>query len=188
MSAARRAALARRVANVGGSPGVDPRRTALAALMAATTAHSAAKALNPYVPGAPKVQVVDGPPPGAFEGAPTAMDPSTGTIYHEGAFNKFDRAHEVGHALDAEVLTDGDRHYFQRIMHAPPGAWDQGTGTAGYKSPDEWFADYYAASATHLDLGRQNVDSYAQLGPKRLQRFEKALARLGQRHNLKPYS
>lgn len=151
----------------------------------------AAKAARLYVPGPRDIKFVNGPMPGYGEIA-TIADPSTSTVYWQGhALGRFARAHETGHIFDAQALADGDRRYFQKLMHAPAGAWDQGTGVTGFRSPKEWFADYYAASAIDFQprtkTGGSDIASYAPLGPKRLERFKKALTRLGQRQDLPQY-
>lgn len=142
-----------------------------------------------FVPAPPVVTYVRGVGPGTPSDAAgnASYDPETHTVYSDG--DPFARGHETGHALDQEVLTDGDRRYFQRLLHAPAGAWDRGTGATseGLKSPSEWFADYYGAAAIRLDPTREVVSAYAPIGPVRLKRFEAALARLGKRHGLKPY-
>lgn len=139
------------------------------------------------VPAPRTVNYVNGPAPGlpGDYGGDIATDASTSTIYlGSGKPGRFDRAHEIGHLLDAQVLTDGDRRYFSRLMQAPGGDWRQGTGPGSKVGGSEWFADYYAAAATGLDLSRENVGSYAVLGPKRLRRFAAAMDRLGRRHDL----
>jgi hypothetical protein len=150
---------------------------------------------NAYVPAPRNLRVVDGTAPGlpadAISGAQSV--PSEGVVYLTKAADSFGRAHEVGHVFDAQDLSDGDRTYFQKLMHAPGGQWNQGTGLkGGLHSPHEWFADYYGAAATGVtgdDLRRgQGISSYATLGPKRLDRFIAALERLGRRQGLDPYS
>jgi hypothetical protein len=115
--------------------------------------------------------------------------PDTDTLYYVGTLDRATKGHEVGHAVDDQLLTDGDRHYFQRLMHAPPGEWRTGTGLqGGATSPSEWFADYYQAAALKLDPRRESQAAYAQVGPKRLIRFEKALTRLAKRRGItQPY-
>lgn len=115
-------------------------------------------------------------------------DAQSGTIYYAQPLDKFAKAHEVGHALDAQVLTDGDRAYFQKLMHAPAGPWYQGSAADTGGGPSEWFGDYYGAVYTNFDPDHGGLGSYAQIGPKRLKRFEQALQRLAKRRNLKPYT
>jgi hypothetical protein len=144
------------------------------------------------VPAPPKVEYIRGLPPGTTEAelsGNASSDGAAGKIYFQGILGRSTRAHELGHLLDHQVLTDGDRQYFQRLMHAPAGDWRSGTGLlGGLRSPSEWFADYYQASALGLDPTRQNEAAYATIGPKRLQRFEKALDRLTTRRGLGTYT
>jgi hypothetical protein len=103
------------------------------------------------------------------------------------------RAHETGHLFDAEVLTDGDRRFFQRAMKAPIGPWSHAAAygrVEGNISPNEWFADYYGAFASNLTglHGQSSVGSFATITPVRMRRFEKALVRLAKRRGLsQPY-
>lgn len=142
-----------------------------------------------YVPAPPKVGYVYGVAPGTPEGvmSPAQTDPKTGTIYYTQPLDKYDKAHEVGHVLDGEVLTDGDRHYFQKLMHAPAGAWNQGSAADTGGGASEWFGDYYAAAAVHMDPRHGMLGNYAQIGPRRLRRFQQAVERLGKRHHLQAY-
>lgn len=142
------------------------------------------------VPAPPTMNVTQGyapglPPEQAMGNA--AFDSNTNTLYYQGTLDPATRAHETGHAFDHQALSDGDRAFFQKLMHAPAGEWRAGTGLQGVSSPSEWFADYYAASALGLDPRRQNEAAYASIGPKRLKRFEQALDRLGRRQGLLPY-
>lgn len=116
-------------------------------------------------------------------------DPNTGTIYSDGPLDRFSRAHEIGHVLDAEVLTDADRQTFRLIMRVPGDAdWWNGPGDDdGLRTPCEWFADYYAAAATRMDARHGGVVSYATITPRRLARFEQTLDALGRRYGLAPY-
>lgn len=109
-------------------------------------------------------------------------DTSTNTVHTLGRPDPFQVAHEKGHLLDAQLLTDPDRVRISRMLRAPA-KWDADRGGA------EWFADYYAAAATNMKLrqhrGRaivqQTMDSYADLGPRRLQRLRVMLDRIAQR-------
>ena len=61
--------------------------------------------------------------------------------------DEFDRAHELGHLFDAQVLTDEDRAWFTPRLGFHPGTpW---VGAEYEQSPSERFADAYAA----CDLG-----------------------------------
>ena len=145
-----------------------------------------------YMPAPPRVQYVRGTMPGDARASEYALttDAQRGIVYYTGKqpLTGFEKGHETGHVFDAEVLTDGDRHFFQRLMHAPSGAWNAGSGyEGGTSSPAEWFADYYGAAATHVNPHHTSIASYADIGPKRLARFEAALTRLGQRRGLLAY-
>lgn len=148
-----------------------------------------------YVPAPPKVNVVYGTvdpslnADGAAVGAYT--DAANNTIHLPRDPSDFMRAHETGHLFDSQILSDGDRNYFQRLMHAPAGPWDHGAAygkVQGEVSPNEWFADYYGALASGLtpDKG-YSIGQFAVIGPKRLERFAAALERLGRRNGLQPY-
>ena len=146
--------------------------------------------LDSLVPQPANVKFVQGYAPG--QDVSTVLgnaqtDAASGTVYYQGTLDPFARAHEVGHILDAQVLTDGDRRFFQRLMHAPAGDWRTGTGLKGAASPSEWWADYYGSAALGVDPVHENQAAYANVGPKRLKRFEQALDRLGRRHGLLPY-
>lgn len=87
---------------------------------------------------------------------------TNGTIYLGAGASRFERQHEIGHAFDAEVLTDSQRADFQRMMRAPAGPWFAGTGfPAGLHSPAEWFADYYAVCLARINPRQGWPDSYA---------------------------
>lgn len=142
-----------------------------------------------YVPAPPHITYVTSLPAGDENTTSDEADPATGTVYTNGNTGRFARGHETGHIFDAEILTPGDRNYFQRILQAPTGPWNRGTGATieGLRSPSEWFADYYGAAAMHLDPTRELVSAYAPIGPVRLARFEAALGRVGRRHHLPQY-
>lgn len=143
----------------------------------------------PFVPAPREAHYQQGTAPGLPADAMgnAATDVATRTVWYQGTLDPFVRAHETGHLFDAESLSDGDRHYFQRVMQAPAGPWKTGTGLDGLKSPNEWFADYYATAATNIDVKHAGEAAYATIGPKRLKRFEQALARLGRRQQLAAY-
>lgn len=167
--------------------------TGLAVLSMAQTPGMAARPrsiLDP-VPMPAQVQFVPGMMPGIDQSSLLGnmqTDAATNTIYYQGKPDPFAKAHEVGHLLDHQVLSDGDRAFFQKLMHAPAGEWRAGTGLEGLKSPSEWFADYYASSILNVDPRHENQAAYASIGPKRLRRFEAAIGRLGKRHGLQPYT
>lgn len=161
-----------------------------------TSAMAAKKrpALLDYVPAAPTVHYTQGVAPGdrveqAISGG-AAYQPETDTIYFSGPpLTKFARGHENGHALDDQVLGDGDRHYFTRLMGLT-GDWNQGTGltAGGLRSPNEFFADWYGNAATGSNGRTSWNDAYAPApDPKQFRRFMQALDRLGHRKGLLPY-
>lgn len=140
-----------------------------------------------FIPAPPTVNYVQGVAPGADANAmgTAAYSRDTDTVYYQGKLDPATKAHEVGHAFDDQLLTDGDRVYFQRLMHAPTGGWRTGTGLqGGATSPSEWFADYYQAAAMNLDPRVQNEAAYGQIGPKRLKQFKKAMQRLAKRRGV----
>jgi hypothetical protein len=76
------------------------------------------------------------------------------------ALDKFTLAHELGHQFDRQFLTDADREWLRRVMHAPGGEWIRRFGA------DEWFADYYADCATRAwRRGSSSSAAYAPLPP-----------------------
>lgn len=148
-----------------------------------------------FIPAPPVVHTVygaidpnvnrDGQMVGAY------ADPATQTIYLPKDPSAYMRAHETGHLFDSQILSDGDRRYFARLMHAPAGPWDHGQAYGrvdGNVSPNEWFSDYYAAAATRMTPDRgYSVGQYAEIDAKRMRAFQKAMARLARRRDLEPY-
>lgn len=167
--------------------GIVPREAALIA--------AARRQQQPYLPAPPVVHTVYGPvdpnvnQDGAAVGA--YADPAAQTIYLPNDPSAFMRAHETAHLFDAQVLNDGDRQYFQRLMHAPQGPWNHGEAygrVEGEASPNEWFADYYGALGSGLTPEKgYSVGQFAEIGVKRLQRFAAALERVGRRQGLQAY-
>ncbi len=135
------------------------------------------------IPTPPVLKYQRGQPEGVNPLGVACYEPATDTIYFDGPMlHRSVRAHETGHAFDDQILTAGDRVYFQRLMHAPAGPWDpEGDGT---NSPSEWFAEYYAAAAMNHDPRVEANVAYVQPGPKRLVRFRKALVRLAARRGI----
>lgn len=114
-------------------------------------------------------------------------DPATATVHVQPDPAPVAVGHELGHLVDSQLLTDGDRRAFTRIMHAPPGPWNRGEATGrvdGNISPNEWFGDFYGAAATGLDANTTSLGSFAIITPKRLHNFEAALRRFGRRNHL----
>lgn len=123
---------------------------------------------------------------GAKPSAYTYTDTQTVYLPDRGRnpMQRFQKAHETGHLFMNQVLTDGDRQYFSRLLHAP-GQWGVGQGA---DDPAEVFADYYGAAASGINPAHgYSVPMYVNLGPKRMKRFERAMERLSRRHHLKPY-
>lgn len=143
-----------------------------------------------YVPAPPVVNYARGVPDGA-DPADFLVGTVGDTIYRTEPLDKFGRRHEIGHVFDNTVLTDANRAYFTKLFGLS-GPWSQGTGAdeGAAHSPDEWFADYYAADAVNMRLRGPHrtpiQGAYATYGPKRLARFESALARIGRQQHLKP--
>lgn len=154
------------------------------ALAGTAPAHSA----PPYVPAAPTINYAVGRAPGLpSEFLSSAQyDPNTKTVYHEGQMGRFARGHEAGHALDFQVLTDGDRDYFTRAI-GMRGPWAP-PGTVGKPTPREVFADWYANAVIRGDPARSWASGYSSApDPKAFRAFERALARFGRRHQLAQY-
>jgi hypothetical protein len=95
--------------------------------------------------------------------------------------DRYSTAHEIGHLFLESSIGDRERARFQKIL-GMGGQWDQGTGLhGGYSSPAEFAADYYAAAATgYRPDGGQGVAGYTQIDPKKLKRFKRYLAKVGQ--------
>lgn len=145
-------------------------------------------------PMPPHATFVQGRAPGVPADAISAMqtDPAAGTVYYTGLLDPSLRAHEVGHLFDSQILSDGDRNYFQRKFFADTGAgaWSRGTGATqgGLLSPNERFADWYMNAAIGNDPSHSWASAYATApDPKAFRQFTKALDRLGRRRGLKPY-
>lgn len=114
-------------------------------------------------------------------------DTANNTVHVQPDPNPFAVTHELGHLFDSQILSDGDRRYFTRIMHAPGGPWNRGEATGkvdGNISPNEWFSDYYGAMGTGFDARQGGLGSFAVITPRRLHNFEAALGRLGKRRGL----
>lgn len=104
---------------------------------------------------------------------PACTNPSTGEVWiPDSDTARFTLAHELGHAFDGQVLTDADRSWFRRVMHAPAGPWWQPDGAG------EWFADYYADCA--VGNARISQEGYADRPtPRQLRRVCTAVRVLG---------
>jgi hypothetical protein len=99
------------------------------------------------IPSPPHVRYVYARPPGwtgPFTAA-AAGDP----IWRARHVDTFTLEHERGHVFDYELLTRADRRYLTRLMRLRgdwtlAGSWELGQWEGGARSPDEWFADWYA--------------------------------------------
>lgn len=144
-----------------------------------------------YVPAPRQVQYARGSVPGDLDGANygAAADTATNTIYFNGPqLARSTKGHETAHILDAQVLTDGQRQFFTHLMGLS-GAWDQGTGYSGMKSPKEFFADWYGNAANNHDGVHRWDSAYAPPpDPKAYKRFRQALERLARRQQLGRYA
>jgi hypothetical protein len=158
-------------------------------------AQQVALASRRYIPAPPVINTVYGPVDPNINGDGQAVaaytDPTTNTIHLPRDYSPFMRANEVAHLFDRQVLTDGDRNFFRKLMRAPKdGPWDRAYAgdPNGYVSPAEWFSDYYAAAATGLTpQNGYNATQHAEMDERRMRQFEKAMKRLMKRRGLKPY-
>lgn len=132
----------------------------------------------------------------AVNGADDAMtgayaDAQNSRIVTASPLTRRELAHEVGHLVDWQYLTDTDRERAARIMGVR--AWDYTDNKP--MTGAEWFADYYAAAATdynpavrHLKGGglRGGQDfTYAHITGKRLRDFQWFLLGLAARDGLR---
>jgi hypothetical protein len=114
--------------------------------------------------------------PDGHLGAASCSSAVSGEIWlPDWAFDRFTLAHELGHQFDRQYLTDADRAWLRRLMHAPARAWFT------YAGADEWFADYYADCATRAwRRGSVSNAAYAPLpSPTRLTRVCAAITAWG---------
>jgi hypothetical protein len=126
-------------------------------------------------------------------------NPATNTVhtFQGGPQNRFTIAHEMAHLFAHQVLTDEDRARFTKMLRAPGGDWDRETDSP-VGNAEEWFADYYAAAATGY-TGRakrakdgalivKDLDAYADLGPRRIVKFKRAMDEIARARGLRPLS
>ena len=127
-------------------------------------------------------------------------DTTTNTVHTTPGFNKRLIAQDVGQLVGYNVLNDGDRHFFSKLLGTDPTNWTSGGGAnpgAG-RGGDEAFASYYAVAATgglkppkrHKDgtiTGESLAFGDTPIDPKKLKLFTAAMVRLGQRQHLQPY-
>lgn len=154
---------------------------------------SAVAACAAFLPGPPALHFAHTRAPGLAvdQLSAAAYDSASETVYFEGTLSRSELGHESGHAFDFQVLTDGDRVYFTRLMGLS-GPWDQGSGYTHTailgRSPIETFADWYGNAVNGRDAIHSWDASYTSPpDPKRFQRFKRALGRIGRRHHLQPY-
>lgn len=98
--------------------------------------------------------------------------------------------HEVGHLFDVQILSDGDRRFFSRLLGTDPASWQNlaGGNPGGAITGTEAFSDYYTVAANGIDMRRGGYTGYVTVDPKISRKFNAALGRLGKRHGLKPLS
>lgn len=155
-------------------------KAALALVLTALLASPAiATAQTPRVPQPANMTVI---PAACPTGDAPACAYQDGTIYIEPGQDQFVYWHEVGHIFDAELLTVGDRNWFTRMLGLI-GAWDQGSGLQGLRSPKERFADAYATCALGWRPDRGPwADSYGyEPTLKRHKQICAAINRIGER-------
>lgn len=129
---------------------------------------------------------------------PVAAEPDTGTIYADGAMDRFTGAHESAHLLE-KLMTGADRKRFAKVMGMPNRPWEVGKSGAtgqestGYRgSLSEIMADWTAMLATRHDPSGNKVisgfvDTDAMPSRKQLLRFGRSLERFGARNSLPQY-
>lgn len=147
-----------------------------------------------YMPVAPNITYAHTPPPVNQTDttqlpAAAAYYPDQNTVYFGGTLDRFTRGHELGHAFDDQVLSDGDKAAFMKLARLK-GAWNQGTGVAGgLQSPSEIFADWYGNAAIGNDPRWKWSDAYATAPtPQQFRRFQLWLARVGRQRSLPQYT
>jgi hypothetical protein len=163
----------------------------LLALAATLVIAAPAVAGEPLVPAAPHVKWVNGPPPGGWWKDARAAE-AGGTVWYKRSADKWDLAHEMGHAFIEQVLTASDRRRLQgpRVMRVN-GPW---VGEWGEVSPDEVAADWYAnarlgqgpgfRTRTEYGLGESWDPGYgvAPKSPAHYRRFIKIINRAHERY------
>jgi hypothetical protein len=161
------------------------------------TNYQAQQAARSMVPVAPQRYTFDKGPQNAPQPVKDAqgyawVDMQNNAIHAPHGLSRREKAHEVGHVFDHQVLNDADRANLQKIVGARTGNW-----YGGIAGPAEFFADYYAAAAMgdrpgHAVRvkgggiqGARDVNiNYTPINAKRLQRFKRALDAIGRRQNL----
>jgi hypothetical protein len=130
------------------------------------------------------------------EGQNAAAGSDGETVYSQGGIDGRTLAHELGHNLDAQSLTDDDRRRLAVVMGRPNDPWDvpdrRGAGAADRSSLSERFASLYAmlAVGAYPRAGRSIGDGYLDEDPpsrRELLRFGRSMMRFGARSGLQDY-
>lgn len=110
----------------------------------------------------PAATLIDAPCPDASPEATTSICAyQDGRIYLPHGSGRFAREHELGHQFDTQYLQPGERNKATRLLGFAMGTpWRNGTGTGGFDSPHELFADAFAACRLQLDPGSDWETSY----------------------------
>ena len=117
-------------------------------------------------------------------------DEYTNTVHSTKGFGKRAIAQDVGQLFGANVLDDGQRYYFARLLGVKPDSWGkstEGSLVRGYANAtaDEAFGDYYALAATGgLAPGVSMAWGDVSIDRRKLRKFSAAINRLGQRQHL----
>lgn len=165
---------------LGHAPGVKPRSV-----------------LDYLVPAPPHYSIVYDNPANAggidpatgqpFPAVGQYADTNTNTVHTTRGTSRRSIAQDVGQLVGYNVLTPGDRHYFQRILGVGDAPWDNvhGAQNGAPVTGDETFANYYSVAATggvrageSLLLGETSIDA------RKLRQFTSAIGRLGRRNHL----
>lgn len=104
----------------------------------------------------------------------------------QGGLDNYSAGHELGHLFSKQILSDGDRRYFSRLLGTDPTRWENLTGADQPEivAGDEAFADYYSAAAAGFNPRRDSYARYVNVDPRTYRKFSAALGRLGRRHDL----
>jgi hypothetical protein len=116
-------------------------------------------------------------------------DPATNTVHTTRGFSRRQISQDVGQLFGYNVLSDGDRNYFSRLLGTDPARWTSGHGAqpGGMHGGDEAFANYYAVNATGgLGKGESLLMGDTSIDSAKLHQFSAALSRLGHRQHLAP--
>lgn len=110
----------------------------------------------------PAATIIEAPCPDMDESAASeACAYPDGRLYLPAGTSDFQREHELGHQFDRQYMQPGEQNKATRLLGFPVGTpWRNGTGTGGFDSPHELFADAYAACRLQLDPGSDWETSY----------------------------